>query len=546
MRLLRSKSFLISLGLVAVVSLLAAIRPPVAQYPVVQVALSEATDLRLRVVLNALPTAPACHAAVNRVVRALTKVCKTCEAELAQCVTALEPTDLASLSAGASEAGDMALVALKGGVIQVLSSDAQLANGVCQEAQKKGVGICQAKVAQAASSAPSASLAPPNAKGPSPIPTSFTLALFLLTTICLAYCLVIVATSPWHGRFTLDQPSAGVQKFHIRATPRVGGLAIYAAMWTAWALISQGVGLFESRLVAVGFRPELGSVDQLLFMVLVASAPAFLFGLAEDVTRRVGVAARLLATFASAILAWWMTGISLTRLDVPVLDQLVVFLPFSLLFTAFAVGGVANALNIVDGFHGLASGFFTLASLFLGLIALELGDIPLATVAFISCAVCLGFFLVNYPWGRLFMGDGGAYFLGFWLAWLCVLLPMRNPGVSPWVGLLVCAYPVIEVVYSISRRLAARSQIGEPDRAHLHSLVKRWLLLRYPTLLGDQRANAAVAPGLWILAALPMLLAWFSLESLQALVIGFALMVLLYGALYRHLYSKVHSGFELA
>ena len=82
-------------------------------------------------------------------------------------------------------------------------------------------------------------------------------------------------------------------------------------------------------------------------------AGAFALGLAEDLTRSVGVAERLLATMASAVLAWWLTGVSLTQLDTPGLDALVAVLPLSVAFTAFAVGGVANAVNIIDGFHGL-------------------------------------------------------------------------------------------------------------------------------------------------------------------------------------------------
>ena len=96
----------------------------------------------------------------------------------------------------------------------------------------------------------------------------------------------------------------------------------------------------------------------------------------------------------------------------------------------------------------------------------------------------LGFLVFNYPSGRIFMGDGGAYLLGFWLGELSVLLVVRNPDVSPWFPIVLLAYPVVETLFSIYRRkfLQGRSA-GRPDAMHLHQLIYRRL------------ARVAVAPG---------------------------------------------------
>jgi UDP-N-acetylmuramyl pentapeptide phosphotransferase/UDP-N-acetylglucosamine-1-phosphate transferase len=129
--------------------------------------------------------------------------------------------------------------------------------------------------------------------------------------------------------------------------------------------------------------------------------------------------------------------------------------------------------------------------------------------------------LVNFPWGKLFLGDGGAYFGGFALAWIAVLLPMRNASVSPWASLLVCAYPFIEVIYSIFRRGLQRQSPGEPDRLHLHSLVATQFIQKaFPRLAHDLQ-NAAVAPFLWVFAAVPALLAiqYASRTGLLALIL---------------------------
>jgi UDP-N-acetylmuramyl pentapeptide phosphotransferase/UDP-N-acetylglucosamine-1-phosphate transferase len=111
---------------------------------------------------------------------------------------------------------------------------------------------------------------------------------------------------------------------------------------------------------------------------------------------------------ASGLLAWWITDYSLSRLDIWGFDLLMQFTFFSVIFTAFAVGGVANAINIIDGFNGYASLTCTLAFIGFALIAFQVGDQNLAVVSLILAACVWGFFCVNWPFGKLFLGDGGA------------------------------------------------------------------------------------------------------------------------------------------
>lgn len=307
---------------------------------------------------------------------------------------------------------------------------------------------------------------------------------FAATLVC---SLLLVWTKRWHGRYSLDA-THGVQKFHITPTPRIGGAAIFAGLWLALALLPE---------------PQ----QELLFPVLVAGLPAFSFGLVEDLTRNVSVRARLLATMASGVLCWWLTDASLRHIGVGPLDALLAWLPFSVLFTAFAVGGVANALNIIDGFNGLASGTLMISMGALGLIALGCGDAHLAQLCFLICAVTAGFFLVNFPFGKLFLGDGGAYLLGFLLAWMSVMLVYRNPTVSAWAPFLACGYPVFETLFTIMRRLWARHHPGLPDSRHLHSLIKTNFSAHYFRAWPAPLRNASVSPFVWCVALVPAVFA---------------------------------------
>ena len=148
-----------------------------------------------------------------------------------------------------------------------------------------------------------------------------------------ALCVLLVLTKRWHGALTMDHVE-GVQKFHTDPTPRIGGLPIVLGLVVAWSKAP-------------------ADIQALITPILFAGLPAFIFGVLEDITKRIGVMQRLLGTMASGLLAWWITDQSLTRVDVWGVDWLLSFTLVSVLFTAFAVGGVANSINIIDGFSHL-------------------------------------------------------------------------------------------------------------------------------------------------------------------------------------------------
>jgi UDP-N-acetylmuramyl pentapeptide phosphotransferase/UDP-N-acetylglucosamine-1-phosphate transferase len=110
---------------------------------------------------------------------------------------------------------------------------------------------------------------------------------------------------------------------------------------------------------------------------------------------------------ASGLLAWLMTGYSITHVNVWGMDWLLGFKLISVLFTIFAVSGVANSINIIDGFNGLASTTSALAFMGYAMMAWQVGDEQLVAVALVLGACVWGFFWVNWPLGKIFLGDGG-------------------------------------------------------------------------------------------------------------------------------------------
>jgi UDP-N-acetylmuramyl pentapeptide phosphotransferase/UDP-N-acetylglucosamine-1-phosphate transferase len=333
-----------------------------------------------------------------------------------------------------------------------------------------------------------------------------------------ALCVLLVLTKRWHGPLTMDH-TEGVQKFHTAPTPRIGGIPIVLGLIVAW-----------------GKAPK--DIQHMLTPFLFAGMPAFIFGVLEDITKRVGVIQRLLATMASGLLAWWITDYSLTRVDIWGVDWVLGFTMVSVIFTAFAVGGVANSINIIDGFNGLASTASTLAFIGYALVAWQVGDAQLAGVALVLAACVWGFFWVNWPLGKIFLGDGGSYFIGFSLAWVAVMLIGRNPAVSAFAALLVCVHPVTEVLLSIYRRKIKKMNPGHPDRLHFHSLVKQRYVRRWfaNTATSVRNSITGVLVGLMTLTAIALASlvyssVWLSASAFAGLGLGY---VAIYARMVRH------------
>ncbi|MGT2460010.1 MraY family glycosyltransferase [Cupriavidus basilensis] len=336
---------------------------------------------------------------------------------------------------------------------------------------------------------------------------------FLVTTWVVRYAHL-------HGKFSADKEFDGAQKFHTRAVPRIGGVGI------AIALAVQSLVLYlEHAKYAAEFA-----------LLAVAAVPAFGAGLLEDLTKQVSPRTRLIATVLAALLTVWLLDARVIRLDIPTIDHWLVFLPLSIALTAIAVAGTANAVNIIDGFNGLA--VMVVANMFMSIayVATQVNDWLVLSVAITMVGAMFGFFAWNFPAGLVFLGDGGAYLIGFVLAEAAVMLVMRNPKVSAWYPVLMLIYPIFETLFSIYRKRMLRGiSPGIPDGVHLHMLIYK-RLMRWAVGSRDERQrlrrNSLTAPYLWILSLLAVLPASIFWANGMVLCVFVALFVLTYVWLY--------------
>ena len=312
---------------------------------------------------------------------------------------------------------------------------------------------------------------------------------------------LIIRFKHLHERFSGDQDFSGPQKFHQISVPRIGGISI-------------AIGLFSGILTKTF---NINS-ENLALAFIICSIPTFAVGLTEDLTKKISVKKRLFFTAVSAVCVIYFMGVKVTYLDIPFVDFLFTIPFFGMLFTLVAITGLANAYNIIDGFNGLSSMVGIITLLAIAYLGYLFGDVIIIFLSLVMVFAILGFFIWNYPQGLIFLGDGGAYLIGFWIATLSIGICNRHPEISPWFALLINGYPIMETLFTIYRRKIHQNKSpGAPDGIHFHTLIYRRILhaKHFKNILS---ANARTAPYLWVLAGLsitPAILWWQSTPILM-------------------------------
>ena len=293
---------------------------------------------------------------------------------------------------------------------------------------------------------------------------------FTLAVLSMCLCWLLILLQRYIPSFAGHSSQlTAVQAMHFKPTPRVGGIAIFAAFC-----------------VSFFFAPvSLGNSYGLFIM---ATSILFMVGLLEDLGSRVSPLNRLLAAVISSLAVILLLGIWLPRIDIPGLDALLanwlVGVPITVLLTA----GLANGFNMIDGANGLASMTAITAAVALSLIADQAGYAAMVQLTMMLAAGILGFFLVNYPFGLIFLGDAGAYTLGFVLSWFGITILINAPEASPWAILLTMFWPIADMLLAIYRRYRRNADAMTPDRLHAHQMVMRGLEV---CVLGRQKRKSS-------------------------------------------------------
>jgi len=346
----------------------------------------------------------------------------------------------------------------------------------------------------------------------------FLVALFFSITFS-SLIVVLAHKKQW---FLNQHDLDGVQKFHHEPTPHVGGLAVF---------LSFVLGSFLLPIEA----------QSVLQPILIVSAPVFIIGLIEDFSAKVSPLWRLLFVFLSLSVSFFYLNVGVYSLSFDWIDALLSYPIIGLLFTLLVVGGAVNALNVIDGYNGLMSGYAILVSIAMAVVAHQLGDDLIVQLNLLLIMSLLGFFLLNFPFGKLFMGDGGAYFVGFMLSMIGLVFVSRHDELSNWFVLGLLMYPMYELLFSVYRkRVINGSPASQPDGFHLHMLVHK-LIVTNSRKASKIMNNSKTSPFFWLLSLVSIIPTVFWYNDKLALIGWACMFMVVYTIIYFYISSRVRT-----
>ena len=261
-----------------------------------------------------------------------------------------------------------------------------------------------------------------------------------------------------------DKPDP--RKQHSTPMVRLGGVAMVLGFGFALSAIwlMGGFGLLA---------PER---DQLIWSTLAGSLCFFLIGLADDLFALSPWPRLAGQVLVSSVI--WSEGVRIGAIDLPWLSATgtPIVLPdsLSLIATVIWLVGITNAINWLDGLDGLAAGVAGIAAVGLVSVSFSLHQVAAGFLAAALAGSCLGFLRHNFNPARIFMGDGGSYFLGFSLAAVSIVGPAKGlTTVSLLLPLLILSLPLADMSAVIMGRLREGRSPFHPDRRHLHHRLLR-------------------------------------------------------------------------
>jgi UDP-GlcNAc:undecaprenyl-phosphate/decaprenyl-phosphate GlcNAc-1-phosphate transferase len=278
----------------------------------------------------------------------------------------------------------------------------------------------------------------------------FTAHLDVLWGFLVAFAVVVILT-PAVGRVArvlgvVDEPGEA-RRMHLRAVPRLGGLAIF-------------LGIF---IPGLAFLDLSGAYRGILLGAAVATA----VGMADDF-RGLPWALKLAGQCVAAGIAIHF-DVYIDRFSFPILGVHELPYWFSVIVTVLWIVGMMNVINLLDGMDGLAAGISAIAGATFAVLALELGRPEAAVLSAIVAGACLGFLRHNFYPARIFMGDSGSHLLGFILATVAIQGALKTAATVALIfPLIVLAVPLLDTSFVIAKRLKYGRPLTEPTPWHLY------------------------------------------------------------------------------
>ncbi len=279
----------------------------------------------------------------------------------------------------------------------------------------------------------------------------------LVISVVVAYVTAPLSIRLAHKLGVIDKPK-DARRVHKKPIPRFGGMSIF-------------LGSMAAMLIPAGMNSNIK-------VAMLGGLLMYGLGVADDITDLKPVV-KFSGQIVIATIVF-LLGIRITFIGnyfgASVTDahaHVILSEGVAYLVTVLWIVGITNAVNLMDGLDGLAAGSVAIMSLSLAYIAyihgVRLGSMPVCVALVAVAGGCLGFLPFNFSPAKTFMGDGGALYLGYMIAVLSVISPLKRATVvGAIIPMLTLAVPIFDTLFAMLRRTLRHESIMAADKGHLH------------------------------------------------------------------------------
>jgi len=273
----------------------------------------------------------------------------------------------------------------------------------------------------------------------------------------VAYLTAPLSIKLAHKLGVIDTPK-DARRVHKKPIPRFGGMSIFLGSMAAMVIPAGMNQNIKTAMIGGALMYLLGITDDIKDL-----KPAVKFGgqlLIASVVYALGIRITFISNYFGAAVTDAHANVILSA-------------GVSYIITVLWIVGITNAVNLMDGLDGLAAGSVAIMSLSLAYVAyihgIRLGSMPVCIALVAVAAGCLGFLPYNFSPAKTFMGDGGALYLGYMIAVLSVVSPLKRATVvGALIPMLTLAVPIFDTALAMLRRTLRHESIMAADKGHLH------------------------------------------------------------------------------
>ncbi len=331
-------------------------------------------------------------------------------------------------------------------------------------------------------------------------------ALFFLLLGCLTTWLVIhlclLAGIGQSGEKQLQQ----YHHTHTGVIPRIGGLGIVC-------------GLAITYLLCFFYLDHTDNKTLIHYGIFIGAVASFTLGFIDDF-KPLGAKFKLLAQILIAIFAH-ECGITIESIKIPFTEVILDLGLLSMALTVLWIVAIMNLINLIDGLDGLAGGIGLMLMCLLAYLAFQ-GGVAISLILSLGMiGAILGFLFHNFPPAKVYMGDSGAYLIGFVIASISLINSEKGTILAALIApVLALALPIADVAYAMLRRGLKGLPIFRPDTGHIHHRLMRAGLSRQKTVLSLY--------GVSLVALIGGLLAFSYQGRYLPIFFGFAFVIILF------------------